>query len=140
MAYAHSVQEDVAEFHRALEIPIGETIGIRRPKLRAELIMEEAVETAEALTGQQIRWEYTGKRIRMNPRKRLIKFIDGVCDCLAVVYGAAVEAGVDVGPFWNEVHATNLAKQGGPRRADGKVLKPPGWKRPDIEGVLGAME
>lgn len=29
-----------------------------------------------------------------------------------------------------------MAKLGGPRRADGKVMKPIGWRPPDIEGVL----
>jgi predicted HAD superfamily Cof-like phosphohydrolase len=29
-----------------------------------------------------------------------------------------------------------MAKASGPRRADGKVLKPEGWTPPDIVGVL----
>jgi len=29
-------------------------------------------------------------------------------------------------------HASNMAKEGGKTRADGKVLKPEGWRPPDI--------
>jgi len=137
--FTHACQQDVADFHRALEIPVGSTPKIRRPELRAALIMEEAVETCEALTGKGITWEYAGKRRFGSRRKRLAKVIDGLCDVLVVVYGTAVELGVDLGPFWEEVHRTNMAKKGGPTRADGKKLKPPGWKAPDIEGILKRM-
>lgn len=33
--------------------------------------------------------------------------------------------------FWEEVQRANMAKVGGPIRADGKRLKPPGWRGPD---------
>lgn len=139
--YAHSVQRDVAELHRALDVPIATTPKIRRGDLRASLILEEAIETAEALTGQRIRWEFTGEWVPWNEQKRLIKAIDGGCDLLCVTYGTALELGVDIGPFWDEVHRTNMAKRGGPTRADGKKLKPPGWTPPDVEGILrGLME
>jgi predicted HAD superfamily Cof-like phosphohydrolase len=36
------------------------------------------------------------------------------------------------------VHRANLAKAGGPRRADGKLLKPPGWQPADVTAVLKA--
>jgi predicted HAD superfamily Cof-like phosphohydrolase len=44
--------------------------------------------------------------------------------------------GVDLYPFYQEVHKTNMAKLGGPKRADGKQLKPPGWSPPRIEEML----
>jgi predicted HAD superfamily Cof-like phosphohydrolase len=139
MEYSHPAQQDVADFHQAIGIPIGETPGIRRPELRASLIMEEAVETCEALTGRKVEWAYTGEDLSVGKRRRLVKAIDGFCDLLVVTYGSAVECGVDIGPFWTEVHESNMQKVGGPRRADGKQLKPPGWKPPDVEGVLLKM-
>lgn len=116
---AHSVQRDVEEFHRALDIPIGETPAIRRAELRAELIFEESRETIDAI--------HAGD---------LVGAIDGLCDLLCVTYGAAAEFGIDLAPFWDEVHRTNMAKVGGPVREDGKRLKPDGWTPPDIKGVL----
>lgn len=115
----HSVQRDVEEFHRAVNVPVGRTPAIRRPALRAALIREEAQETVEAIE-----------------RGDLVDAIDGMCDVLCVIYGTAVEFGVDLAPFWDEVHRTNMAKQGGPVREDGKRLKPEGWRPPDIRGVL----
>lgn len=135
---AHLVQRDVVAFHRALELTIGETPAIRDAELRASLILEEASETAEALTGRKVGWELgvsdSGQRERT-----LAQAIDGLCDLLAVVYGAAVTFGIDLAPFWREVHRTNMAKAGGPKRADGKQLKPEGWQPPDIEGLLAAL-
>jgi len=115
------VQSDVRAFHEALDIPVGESPALRRPELRAELIREEAAETVAAIQAGDF-----------------VAAIDGLCDLLCVVYGAAVEWGIDLGPFWDEVHRTNMAKQGGPMREDGKRLKPEGWTPPDIAGVLAS--
>lgn len=115
----HPIQHDVEDFHRALNIPIGDTPAIRRPGLRADLIAEEAGETCAAIILGD-----------------LVGAIDGLCDLLCVTYGAAIEFGVDLGPFWDEVHRTNMAKVGGPVREDGKIGKPSGWVGPDIAGVL----
>lgn len=119
---SHAVQRDVEDFHRALEIPIGDAPAVRRPELRASLIEEEARETIEAILAGD-----------------LVEAIDGLCDLLCVTYGAAAEFGVDLAPFWNEVHRTNMAKAGGPMREDGKRLKPPGWQPPDIAGILAGV-
>jgi predicted HAD superfamily Cof-like phosphohydrolase len=119
----HSVQRDVEDFHRALDVPVGETPAIRRPELRAALIREEVEETLDAIE-----------------RRDLVEAIDGMCDVLCVVYGTAVEFGVDLAPFWDEVHRTNMAKQGGPVREDGKRLKPPGWEPPQIAALLAAEQ
>ncbi len=116
---SHAVQNDVEDFHRALDIPIHVRPAIRRPELRAALIEEEARETVEAIR-----------------RGDLVEAIDGLCDLLCVVYGAAAEFGINLAPYWAEVHRTNMAKQGGPVREDGKRLKPPGWTPPNIEGIL----
>jgi predicted HAD superfamily Cof-like phosphohydrolase len=116
----HEPQIDVIEFHTALDIPVGSVIGISRGDLRARLIGEEARETNYAIWNND-----------------LVGAIDGLCDLLCVVYGTAVEFGIDLAPFWKEVHRSNMAKVGGPVRADGKVLKPDGWTPPDIEGILG---
>jgi predicted HAD superfamily Cof-like phosphohydrolase len=111
-------QSEVTEFHRALGITIGESPMIRRPELRAELIREESKELRKAIIDGDI-----------------LGAIDGMCDVIVVTLGSAVEFGIDLDPFWDEVHRTNMAKRGGPVRADGKRLKPKGWTPPDLERV-----
>jgi hypothetical protein len=59
-----------------------------------------------------------------------------LADLIYVAIGTAVALGVDLRPVWDAVHAANLAKAGGPRRADGKFLKSADWVHPDIKGIL----
>lgn len=62
--------------------------------------------------------------------------VDGAIDLIYVILGLLVACGVDPRPIWDAVHAANMAKEGGETRADGKVLKPPGWTAPDVAGLL----
>ena len=112
-------QDDVADFHEAMEMPASPEPAIQRGELRCSLIEEEARETCAAIRAGD-----------------LIGAIDGLCDLLYVAYGTAVEFGIALGPFWDEVHRTNMAKVGGPVREDGKRLKPPGWTPPDLRPIL----
>jgi len=43
--------------------------------------------------------------------------------------------GIDLRPFFREVHRTNMLKTTGPVREDGKRLKPEGWQPPRIEAM-----
>lgn len=128
-------QAKVTEFMVAM----GQTVphpglapAIRDADLRASLIAEEAVETINALgLGVSIEhWQQT------NPEGNLVDLIDGLCDLLYVTIGTAVSAGIDLDPFFDEVHRSNMSKVGGAVREDGKRLKPRGWRPPDIEGRL----
>jgi len=112
----------VANFHRKFGQPIAEKPGINRGDLRSRLILEEAFETAQAI------W-----------RGDLVEAIDGMCDLLYVVHGTALEFGIDLDPFFAEVHRSNMKKEGGPSRADGKILKPEGWKPPRISDILNEL-
>lgn len=62
--------------------------------------------------------------------------IHELTDLLYVVYGAIEACGVDPDPVFAEVHRANMEKMDGPRRADGKLLKPPGWQPADVRGVI----
>lgn len=44
--------------------------------------------------------------------------------------------GIDLRPYFLEVHRTNMHKLNGPRREDGKQLKPKGWTPPRIKYML----
>ena len=137
----HSVQRDVEEFHSdVIGIPPVYSPQIRRPMLRANLIAEEARETLEAITGQRWIVESAPEPSRHGLGGDLVEAIDGMCDLLCVVYGTAAEFGVDLEPFWNEVHFSNMQKAGGSVRPDGKKLKPEGWVAPDIAGILANLK
>ena len=117
-----SMQEMVADWHRKFGVVIGETPAIRRPGLRCALIVEEAAETVAAIESGN-----------------LVEAIDGMCDLLYVTLGTAVEFGVDLTPFFEEVHRSNMEKVGGATRDDGKILKPDGWQKPRIAEMLAAI-
>lgn len=115
----HPAQLDVQEFHEALDGLVGSTPAMRQRDLRAALIREEADELVEAIE-----------------KDNLLAAVKEACDLLCVTYGAAVDWGVDLAPFWTEVHLSNMAKQGGATRGDGKHLKPAGWTPPDLQPIL----
>jgi predicted HAD superfamily Cof-like phosphohydrolase len=114
-------QQMVAEFHRqfGLQAPAALDVEHFPGELRVSLIQEEADEFAQAVRDGDVP-----------------EMIDALCDLLYVTYGAAVSLGVDLEPFFDEVHRTNLAKIGGYRRADGKWMKPADWQPPDIRRLL----
>jgi predicted HAD superfamily Cof-like phosphohydrolase len=57
-------------------------------------------------------------------------------DVHVVVSGTCAEYGIPEDKVYEVVHASNMAKAGGPQREDGKQLKPEGWKPPDVAGVI----
>jgi predicted HAD superfamily Cof-like phosphohydrolase len=66
----------------------------------------------------------------------LLESVDGAVDSIVVILGAMVYMGVDIRPIWDEVHRTNMLKVGGKKRADGKLLKPEGWKPPEVQKLI----
>lgn len=135
----------VEEFHHATNSTIGTDIEIRDRALRAKLIMEEAVETVSALGFEvsasihETRDEnevMIGRFYKDYDEPHLLDFIDGLCDLVYVTLGAAVAAGVDLDGHFEEVHRANMTKLTGPKRKDGKIMKPEGWKPPDHEKIV----
>ena len=66
-----------------------------------------------------------------------VEQLDALVDILVVTMGAIRAAGWDGEGAWKEVMRTNFAKvdpETGKvrKREDGKVLKPEGWKSPDL--------
>lgn len=140
-----TAQRDVTDFHRAMGIPIGaipNSMTDDRAALRMGLIEEEFKELAEALGYEpglcfDREWDYRaghgyGKR-------SLADAVDAIADLIYVALGTAVEMGVDMDPIWRAVHAANMAKVGGPKRDDGKQMKPPGWVPPPIAELVAAQ-
>lgn len=151
------MQKDVRDFHVAMnqlhrDHPSLEDFPF---ELRAKLILEEALEFAEAAgvhvvaraTDGELVYSATGdaRGDRMQDiglteldgtGPNHAEMIDALCDILYVTFGAAVSMGIDLAPFFDRVHTANMLKSTGPVREDGKRLKPPGWQPPDIEGLL----
>jgi len=68
--------------------------------------------------------------------------LDALIDILVVTIGAIHSMGADAEGAWKEVFRTNLAKIDSAtgkviKREDGKVLKPEGWKPPNLHPFLG---
>jgi predicted HAD superfamily Cof-like phosphohydrolase len=71
-----------------------------------------------------------------------VEQLDALIDILVVTMGAIRAAGWDGEAAWKEVMNTNFAKidpdTGKVRkREDGKVLKPEGWKAPELAQFVG---
>lgn len=66
---------------------------------------------------------------------------DALADIVYVCYGTALAYGLDLDGVLAEVHASNMAKLGPGRRpvvdAAGKVVKPAGWRPPDVAAAAG---
>jgi predicted HAD superfamily Cof-like phosphohydrolase len=116
--------------------------------LRAKLILEEALETVEAL-GVDVRVSGGGaSHISLVDDPEMIfevvrepdleGVVDGCADISVVTIGTLVAFGVDDEPILEEVDSANLRKfaAGSYVRDDGKWMKPPDWRKPDILGVV----
>ena len=123
------------EFHRALGLKLPErpTVpDLALLTLRRTLIREEMAEVEEE-------WAALESRLRAGeavPPADLASLAHELADLLYVTYGALDELGINADAVFAEVHRANLSKLGGPKRSDGKQLKPEGWRPADVRGVL----
>ncbi len=65
-----------------------------------------------------------------------------VSDVVYVAYGTALAYGVDLDAVVGEVHRANMTKlglDGHPAVRNGKVVKGPGFRPPDVAAVIGLM-
>ena len=115
--------KDIQDFHREVMLDAfpdnPHTPNHRYSNLRFKLVKEEMEETLQAIF-----------------EDNLPEVADGIADSIVVLLGTAVTYGIDMGPIWDKVHESNMAKKNGPMREDGKRLKPEGWEHPDIEKLL----
>jgi predicted HAD superfamily Cof-like phosphohydrolase len=114
--------------------------------LRAKLILEEAFETVDALgiaifdEGDRV---IDADKLSFMPHLSkdfdMVGAVDGCIDVLVVTVGTLSAIGCGDVHLMNAVLDANDLKLTGPAREDGKKLKPPGWKPPDIAGELRAQ-
>lgn len=118
--------ELVMEWHRIYGVPIGEEpdfITVDRTKLRMDLIKEEYHELVTAVREGNFN-----------------ETIDALGDLVYVIYGMAIEMGVNLDLVMEEIQRSNLSKLGEDGkpiyRADGKVLKGPNYSPPDLDRIF----
>ncbi len=91
--------------------------------LRVDLIEEELNELKEAIA-----------------ENSLVGIADALTDILYVTYGAGAAFGMNLDVCFQEVHGSNMSKLGEDGkpiyREDGKVMKGPNYREPDLESVL----
>lgn len=122
--------EKVQEFHKTYGMPlktIPRLISKKRAQLRIDLIGEEFEELMEGIA-----------------KDDLVEIADALIDLLYVTYGACCEYGIDADIGLTEVHDSNMSKldeNGNPiYREDGKVLKGPNFREPNLAKVLNICE
>ncbi len=125
---ASRIARQLREFHRAYGLPAADeptaAVSAEQATLRQDLIDEEVDELRAASAAGD-----------------LVEVADALADIVYVAYGTALVYGIDLDAVLDEVHASNMTKLGADgrpvRRADGKVLKGPDYRPPDIARVLG---
>lgn len=138
----------VSEFHEVYGMPNqvassnAPTVDYERVHLRMSLIKEEFAELCGAVYGAAA--EET--LLQMFPTlpdeeiRDVIESADALGDLIYVIYGMALESGIDLDRVVAEVHRSNLSKlmpDGSVlRREDGKILKGPDFSEPRISQAI----
>lgn len=114
--------------------------------LRASLILEEALETIEGL-GVEVSANNAEVTLSMDDLflrdavafdADLVAIVDGCCDLMVVTTGTLSACGIGDAEVQAAVDLNNLEKfgPGSSLRDDGKLIKPPGHKPPDLRSLL----
>ena len=146
---APSPMELVLQFHHTYSVPIrpfsDPTLDYERMNMRMSLIAEEFAELMGAVYGPRARAVIeaaTAEAVAADEGERdVIEAADALADLVYVVYGMAIESGMNLDSVLAEVQASNLSKlmpDGSVKlREDGKVLKGPNFFQPNIARGLG---
>jgi predicted HAD superfamily Cof-like phosphohydrolase len=114
-------QEAVREFHTKHHLTINDKPTIPEEQvhyLRVNLHEEENKELIEAIKESNI-----------------VKIADALGDKMYVLLGTAISYGIDLEAVFWEIHKSNMTKEEAIRE-DGKILKGPNFKPPNILLVL----
>ena len=120
-------QKKVEEFHRAFGLPtetsLQKFLPSKTAKLRVDLLEEEFEEYLEAVS-----------------TNNLVEIADALGDIVYIAFGTALVYGIDLDAVFNEIHSSNMSKLGSDGkpiyREDGKVLKGPDFRPPNIAAIL----
>jgi predicted HAD superfamily Cof-like phosphohydrolase len=80
--------------------------------------------------------------VRAYAKKDLVEFADGLIDLVYVVLGMSHFAGIPFNEIFQMVHEANMKKKRAKKKSDSKrgskldIVKPEGWKKPDVAKIL----
>jgi predicted HAD superfamily Cof-like phosphohydrolase len=121
----------VKDFHRAFGHPVRQNpttdVPDEQKALRVKLLREEVEELEEALRNND-----------------LVETADALTDIMYVLAGAYLTFGLQdhAEALFEEVQSSNMSKLGEDgkpiHREDGKIMKGPNFRLPDIKKILGA--
>lgn len=130
----------ICKYNIAFNSPTVEKKGIYALELGKNLIIEEvATKCLPALN----------KYMLYPSLEHLAELSDGIVDSVVVLLFLAHQIGLPFNEMWNEVQNTQWAKiwpdglvhrQGAGDPKPGKIIKPDGWKEPDLLSILIAWQ
>ena len=137
----------VRVFHDVYDVPVRTkppSLDSDRVPMRMALIAEELAELVGAVYGQtaqaMMKEAYPRAMAADDGTRDVVETADAIGDLVYVLYGMALECGIPIADVLAEIQDSNLSKLGADGRPllreDGKVLKGPGYHRPDIARVL----
>ena len=137
----------VRRFHHVYGLPVqtdGASLERESLDMRMSLIAEEFSELVGAVYGQAARVEIESSYRRAvaadDGTRDTVETADALADLIYVIYGMALETGIDLASVLAEVQRSNMSKLGADGkpvyREDGKVLKGPDYFPPNVEAVL----
>lgn len=115
--------EDQKKFMLACGQTIDE-VNIKQARMYMGLIDEEYIELDDAIE-----------------KRDIVEMADAMVDMLVVIIGSGLSMGLDMESLWDEVMLSNFRKIDPTtgkviKREDGKILKPEGWKAPNLRKVI----
>ena len=137
----------VRRFHHVYGLPVqtdGASLERESLDMRMSLIAEEFSELVGAVYGRAARAEIESSYRRAvaadDGTRDTVETADALADLIYVIYGMALETGIDLAAVLAEVQRSNMSKLGADGkpvyREDGKVLKGPDYFPPNVEAVL----
>ena len=130
-------QKSVREFHKKFGLVVNDspTVPSTHDRIRvAKLIFEEFLEYCEAAgLVTNLTWQASFVVVS---ECDLVEVADALSDLAYVVKGGNVTFGIDAEPVFNEVHRSNMTKEGGAIRPDGKFIKPETYSKADIAPII----
>ena len=120
--------EEIAEMLEALEF--SNTYNPHKVQGDGTDLYRQLVKWADALKDGGYFAQITGRK----------EFLDSIADQIVTGVGAAYCAGMDAGAALREVNTSNWTKvdintKNFTRDDNGKIMKPPGYKPPNLEGL-----
>ena len=140
--------EMVLEFHQTYKLPIGTTPHVPEDEeviiLCVDLIQEEFDELKLALiefaSDRAAYLDGASMSIITTQAEGLTNIADALGDLIYVVYGMALTFGIPLDECIKEIHRSSMTKLGANGRPiireDGKILKGPNYKKPNLRLII----